>query len=182
MQVHTTHIPDVLILEPKIFGDDRGFFLESWNQKTLKDQLGIDEVFVQDNHSKSSKGVLRGLHYQLEQPQGKLVRVVTGRVLDVVVDIRKSSPTFGQYFSIELNDQNHLQLWVPPGMAHGFVVLSDTADFMYKTTDYYAPQYEQSILWNDIDLNIDWKLNDIIPSLSNKDENGISFAHAEYFK
>jgi dTDP-4-dehydrorhamnose 3,5-epimerase len=182
MKVHTTHIPDVLILEPKIFGDDRGFFLESWNQKTLKDQLGIDEVFVQDNHSKSSKGVLRGLHYQLERPQGKLVRVVTGRVLDVVVDIRKSSPTFGQYFSIELNDQNHLQLWVPPGMAHGFVVLSDTADFMYKTTDYYAPQYEQSILWNDIDLNIDWKLNDIIPSLSNKDENGISFAHAEYFK
>jgi dTDP-4-dehydrorhamnose 3,5-epimerase len=181
MKVHTTHIPDVLILEPKIFGDDRGFFLESWNQKTLKDQVGIDEVFVQDNHSKSSKGVLRGLHYQLEQPQGKLVRVVTGRVLDVVVDIRKSSPTFGQYFSIELNDQNHLQLWIPPGIAHGFVVLSDTADFMYKTTDYYAPQYERSILWNDIDLNIDWHLGDITPSLSDKDKEGVSFKNAEYY-
>ena len=181
MQVHTTHIPDVLILEPKVFGDERGFFLESWNQKTLKDQSGIDEVFVQDNHSKSSKGVLRGLHYQLEQPQGKLVRVVTGRVLDVVVDIRKSSPTFGQYFSIELNDQNHLQLWVPPGMAHGFVVLSETADFMYKTTDYYAPQYELSILWNDIDLNIDWHLDDITLSLSDKDKNGVSFKNAEYY-
>lgn len=181
MQVHTTHIPDVLILEPKVFGDERGFFLESWNQKTLKDQSGIDEVFVQDNHSKSSKGVLRGLHYQLEQPQGKLVRVVTGRVLDVVVDIRKSSPTFGQYFSIELNDQNHLQLWVPPGMAHGFVVLSETADFMYKTTDYYAPQYERSILWNDIDLNIDWHLDDITLSLSDKDKNGVSFKNAEYY-
>jgi dTDP-4-dehydrorhamnose 3,5-epimerase len=181
MKVHTTHIPDVLILEPKIFGDDRGFFLESWNQKTLKDQVGIDEVFVQDNHSKSSKGVLRGLHYQLEQPQGKLVRVVTGRVLDVVVDIRKSSPTFGQYFSIELNDQNHLQLWMPPGIAHGFVVLSDTADFMYKSTDYYAPQYERSILWNDIDLNIDWHLGDITPSLSDKDKEGVSFKNAEYY-
>ena len=181
MKVHTTHILDVLILEPKIFGDDRGFFLESWNQKTLKDQVGIDEVFVQDNHSKSSKGVLRGLHYQLEQPQGKLVRVVTGRVLDVVVDIRKSSPTFGQYFSIELNDQNHLQLWIPPGIAHGFVVLSDTADFMYKTTDYYAPQYERSILWNDIDLNIDWHLGDITPSLSDKDKEGVSFKNAEYY-
>ena len=181
MQVHTAHIPDVLILEPKIFGDDRGIFLESWNQKTLKDQVGIDEIFVQDNHSKSSKGVLRGLHYQLEQPQGKLVRVVTGRVLDVVVDIRKSSPTFGQYFSIELNDQNHLQLWIPPGIAHGFVVLSDTADFMYKTTDYYAPQYERSILWNDIDLNIDWHLGDITPSLSDKDKGGVNFKNAEYY-
>ena len=136
---------------------------------------------MQDNHSKSSKGVLRGLHYQLEQPQGKLVRVVTGRVLDVVVDIRKSSPTFGQYFSIELNDQNHLQLWIPPGIAHGFVVLSDTADFMYKTTDYYAPQYERSILWNDIDLNIDWHLGDITPSLSDKDKEGVSFKNAEYY-
>jgi dTDP-4-dehydrorhamnose 3,5-epimerase len=181
MQVHATNISDVLILEPKVFGDDRGFFLESWNQKTLKDQAGIDEIFVQDNHSKSSKGVLRGLHYQLEQPQGKLVRVAAGRVLDVVVDIRKSSPTFGQYFSIELNDQNHLQLWIPPGMAHGFVVLSDTADFMYKATDYYAPQYERSILWNDIDLDIDWHLGDIAPSLSDKDKGGVSFKNAEYY-
>jgi len=181
MKVHTTHISDVLILEPKVFGDDRGFFLESWNQKNLREQAGIDEFFVQDNHSKSSKGILRGLHYQLEQPQGKLVRVVTGRVLDVVVDIRKSSPTFGQHFSIELNDQNHLQLWVPPGMAHGFVVLSDTADFMYKTTDYYAPQYERSILWNDIDLNIDWHLGDMTPSLSDKDKEGVSFKSAEYY-
>jgi len=181
MKVHTTHISDVLILEPKVFGDDRGFFLESWNQKNLREQAGIDEFFVQDNHSKSSKGILRGLHYQLEQPQGKLVRVVTGRVLDVVVDIRKSSPTFGQHFSIELNDQNHLQLWVPSGMAHGFVVLSDTADFMYKTTDYYAPQYERSILWNDIDLNIDWHLDGITPSLSDKDKEGVSFKSAEYY-
>ena len=181
MKVHTTHISDVLILEPKVFGDDRGFFLESWNQKNLREQAGIDEFFVQDNHSKSSKGILRGLHYQLEQPQGKLVRVATGRVLDVVVDIRKSSPTFGQHFSIELNDQNHLQLWVPSGMAHGFVVLSDIADFMYKTTDYYAPQYERSILWNDIDLNIDWHLGDITPSLSDKDKEGVSFKNAEYY-
>ena len=181
MKVHTTHISDVLILEPKVFGDDRGFFLESWNQKNLREQAGIDEFFVQDNHSKSSKGILRGLHYQLEQPQGKLVRVATGRVLDVVVDIRKSSPTFGQHFSIELNDQNHLQLWVPSGMAHGFVVLSDTADFMYKTTDYYAPQYERSILWNDIDLNIDWHLDGITPSLSDKDKEGVSFKSAEYY-
>ena len=181
MQVHTTNISDVLILEPKVFGDGRGFFLESWNQKTLKDQAGIDEFFVQDNHSKSSKGILRGLHYQLEQPQGKLVRVATGRVLDVVVDIRKSSPTFGQHFSIELNDQNHLQLWVPSGMAHGFVVLSDIADFMYKTTDYYAPQYERSILWNDVDLNIDWHLDGITPSLSDKDKEGVSFKSAEYY-
>jgi len=181
MKVHTTYISDVLILEPKVFGDDRGFFLESWNQKNLREQAGIDEFFVQDNHSKSSKGILRGLHYQLEQPQGKLVRVATGRVLDVVVDIRKSSPTFGQHFSIELNDQNHLQLWVPSGMAHGFVVLSDTADFMYKTTDYYAPQYERSILWNDIDLNIDWHLDGITPSLSDKDKEGVSFKSAEYY-
>mgnify|MGYP005623286205 CR=1 FL=1 len=181
MKVHTTHISDVLILEPKVFGDDRGFFLESWNQKNLREQAGIDEFFVQDNHSKSSKGILRGLHYQLEQPQGKLVRVATGRVLDVVVDIRKSSPTFGQHFSIELNDQNHLQLWVPSGMAHGFVVLSDIADFMYKTTDYYAPQYERSILWNDVDLNIDWHLDGITPSLSDKDKEGVSFKSAEYY-
>ena len=181
MKVHTTKIPDVLVIEPQVFGDDRGFFLESWNQKSLKDHAGIDEIFVQDNHSKSSKGVLRGLHYQLERPQGKLVRVVTGRILDVVVDIRKLSPTFGQYFSIELNDQNHLQLWMPPGMAHGFVVLSDTADFMYKTTDYYAPQYERSILWNDIDLDIDWHLGDITPSLSDKDKGGVNFKNAEYY-
>ena len=181
MKVHVTNIPDVFVLEPQVFGDDRGFFLESWNQKTLKSQAGIDEIFVQDNHSKSSKGVLRGLHYQLEQPQGKLVRVVTGRVLDVAVDIRRSSPTFGQHFSIELNDQNHFQLWVPPGMAHGFLVLSDTADFMYKATNYYAPQYERSILWNDVDLDIDWKLDDMVPSLSDKDKNGVSFKNAEYY-
>ena len=181
MQVHTTKIQDVLVIEPQVFGDSRGFFLESWNQKSLKNDAGIDEIFVQDNHSKSSKGVLRGLHYQLERPQGKLVRVVTGSVLDVVVDIRKSSPTFGQYFSIELNDQNNLQLWVPSGMAHGFLVLSETADFMYKTTDYYTPQYERTILWNDNDLAIDWRLNDVIPTLSDKDNNGISFKSAEYY-
>jgi dTDP-4-dehydrorhamnose 3,5-epimerase len=181
MKIHTTKIKGVLVIEPKVFSDERGFFLESWNQKSLKDQAGINEIFVQDNHSKSSKGVLRGLHYQLESPQGKLVRVVTGRVLDVVVDIRKSSPTFGQHFSIELNDKNQLQLWISPGMAHGFVVLSETADFMYKTTEYYAQQFERTILWNDDDLAIDWQLDNIKPELSVKDATGVSFKSAEYY-
>mgnify|MGYP000577180615 CR=1 FL=1 len=181
MQVHTTKISGVLILEPKVFGDDRGFFMESWNKKTLKYKAGIDEDFVQDNHSMSSRGVLRGLHYQIQQPQGKLVRVTTGCVLDVVLDIRKSSLTFGEHFSIELTDKNHLQLWVPPGMAHGFVTLSETAEFIYKTTDYYAPQFERSIQWNDSDLDIDWKLSNIEPSLSDKDKDGVRFSDAEYY-
>ena len=181
MQVHTTKISGVLILEPKVFGDDRGFFMESWNKKTLKDKAGIDEDFVQDNHSMSSRGVLRGLHYQIQQPQGKLVRVTRGCVLDVVLDIRKSSLTFGEHFSIELTDKNHLQLWVPPGMAHGFVTLSETAEFIYKTTDYYAPQFERSIQWNDSDLDIDWKLSNIEPSLSDKDKDGVRFSDAEYY-
>ena len=181
MKVYKTKIPDVLILKPKVFGDNRGFFMESWNKKSLKDRAGISEEFVQDNHSMSTKGVLRGLHYQLEQPQGKLVRVVKGSVLDVVLDIRKTSPTFGEHFSIELTDKNHLQLWVPPGMAHGFVTLSEKAEFMYKATDYYAPQYERSILWNDNDLNIDWQLDGLVPSLSDKDKNGMSFKNSEYY-
>jgi len=181
MKIHATKIKDVLIIEPKVFGDERGFFLESWNQQSLKDQANINEIFVQDNHSKSSKGVLRGLHYQLEKPQGKLVRVVAGRVLDVVVDIRKSSPTFGQHFSIELNDKNQLQLWVPPGMAHGFLVLSETADFIYKATEYYAPQFERTILWSDDDLSIDWQLDNLKPELSVKDADGVSFKSAEYY-
>lgn len=181
MQVHTTKISGVLVLEPKVFSDDRGFFIESWNKKTLKDKAGIDEDFVQDNHSMSSKGVLRGLHYQIEQPQGKLVRVTRGCVLDVVLDIRKSSPTFGEHFSIELTGKNHLQLWVPPGMAHGFVTLSETAEFIYKTTDYYAPQFERSIQWDDSDLDIDWKLGGMTPSLSDKDKDGVRFSHAEYY-
>ena len=159
MKVHTTHIPDVLILEPKIFGDDRGIFLESWNQKTLKDQVGIDEVFVQDNHSKSSKGVLRGLHYQLPPySQIKLVRVIEGSVLDVIVDLRKSSSTFGKHLSFILSSQNKHQLLVPHGFAHGYVVLSDSAIFSYKVDNYYSPQYERGISFDDKSLAIDWHL------------------------
>ena len=175
-------IPGVLLVEPTIHGDSRGYFVETFRQDLFEEALGYKINFVQDNESKSMKGVLRGLHYQLEQPQGKLVRVTRGRVLDVALDIRKSSPTFGEYFSIELTDINHLQLWVPPGMAHGFITLSETAEFMYKTTDYYAPEHERSILWNDNDLNIDWQLGGITPSLSDKDKNGISFKSAEYFE
>jgi len=181
MQVHTTTIPGVLILEPKVFEDGRGFFMESWNKKTLKEKAGICEEFVQDNHSMSSKGVLRGLHYQIGRPQGKLARVTKGRVLDVVLDIRKSSPTFGKHFSIELTDENRLQLWIPAGMAHGFLTLSETAEFMYKTTDYYDPQVERSIRWNDSDLRIDWQLGNMTPILSDKDKNGTKFSLSEYY-
>ena len=171
-------IPEVVLIEPKVFGDARGFFFESFNQKAFNEATGTNHHFVQDNHSRSAKGVLRGLHYQIQQPQGKLVRVVRGAVFDVAVDIRKSSPTFGRWVGAELSEDNQHQLWVPPGFAHGFLVLSDLADFLYKTTDYYAPQYERSILWNDSDLNIDWPIGE--PILSNKDRQGLKFNSADF--
>ena len=149
-------IPDVLLIEPKVFGDARGFFFESFNQKAFNEATDTNYQFVQDNHSRSSRGVLRGLHYQIQQPQGKLVRVARGAVFDVAVDIRRSSPTFGQWVGVELTEDNQHQLWVPPGFAHGFVVLSESADFLYKTTDYYAPQHERSIAWNDPSIGISW--------------------------
>ena len=178
MNVIRTAIPEVVIIEPKVFGDARGFFFESFNQKAFNEATGTNHQFVQDNHSRSAKGVLRGLHYQIQQPQGKLVRVVRGAVFDVAVDIRKSSPTFGRWVGAELSEDNQHQLWVPPGFAHGFLVLSDLADFLYKTTDYYAPQYERSILWNDSDLNIDWPIGE--PILSNKDRQGLKFNSADF--
>ncbi len=173
-------VPDVLIIEPKVFGDQRGFFFESFNQEAFNHVTGLNANFVQDNHSRSAKGVLRGLHYQIQQPQGKLVRVASGEVLDVVVDIRRSSPTFGKSVSVLLTGENHKQLWMPPGFAHGFVVLSETADFLYKTTDYYAPAFERCILWNDPALGIDWQLAEQ-PKLSGKDALGVLLSQAEVF-
>jgi dTDP-4-dehydrorhamnose 3,5-epimerase len=175
-----TAIPDVLILEPKVFGDSRGFFFESFNAKDFANVTGLDVEFVQDNHSRSAKGVLRGLHYQLQQAQGKLVRVTQGTVFDVAVDIRKSSPTFGKWVGCELSDTNHRQFWVPAGFAHGFVVISESADFLYKTTDYYAPAYERCIAWHDPSIGIIWP-EGIEPLLSAKDQQGISLQHAEVF-
>lgn len=180
MQVTQTAIPEVLILEPKVFGDSRGFFMESFNARTFRELTGLDVSFVQDNHSRSSHGVLRGLHYQLLQPQGKLVRVVRGRVFDVAVDARRSSPTFGQWVGTELSEENNRQFWVPPGFAHGFVVLSESADFLYKTTDYYAPQHERCIAWNDPAIGIDWQF-DGVPQLSAKDREGKLLVEAEVF-
>jgi dTDP-4-dehydrorhamnose 3,5-epimerase len=174
-------IPDVLLIEPKVFGDSRGFFLESFNQKAFDEATGTNHQFVQDNHSRSSKGVLRGLHYQIQQPQGKLVRVVQGAVFDVAVDIRKSSPTFGQWVGEVLSEENHCQLWVPPGFAHGFFVLSESAEFLYKTTDYYAPQFERCISWNDPDIAIVWPALQQAPTLSVKDQQGLQLSHAEVF-
>ena len=156
MQATRLSIPEVVLIEPKVFGDARGFFFESFNQKAFNEATGTNHQFVQDNHSRSSRGVLRGLHYQIQQPQGKLVRVARGAVFDVAVDIRRSSPTFGQWVGAELTEDNQHQLWVPPGFAHGFVVLSESADFLYKTTDYYAPQHERSIAWNDPSIGISW--------------------------
>ena len=173
-------IPDVVLIEPKVFGDARGFFFESFNQKAFNEATGTNHVFVQDNHSRSSQGVLRGLHYQIQQPQGKLVRVARGRVWDVAVDIRKSSPTFGQWVGAELSEDNQHQLWVPPGFAHGFVVLSESADFLYKTTDYYAPEHERCIAWNDPQLAIAWPIAGA-PSLSAKDAQGLLLKSAEKF-
>ena len=179
MQATRLAIPDVVLIEPKVFGDARGFFFESFNQRAFNEATGTNHHFVQDNHSRSTKGVLRGLHYQIQQPQGKLVRVVQGAVFDVAVDIRKSSATFGQWVGVELSAENHRQLWVPPGFAHGFVVLSDTADFLYKTTDYYAPQYERCIAWNDPTLAIAWPDLGMRPTLSAKDGAGKLLQQAE---
>jgi len=176
-----TAIPDVLVIEPKVFGDARGFFFESFNQNAFDATLGKHVDFVQDNHSRSVKGVLRGLHYQVQQPQGKLVRVVRGAVFDVAVDIRKTSPTFGKWVGVELSESNHKQLWVPAGFAHGFLVLSDIAEFVYKTTDYYAPAYERAIKWNDADLGIAWPATGGEPQLSEKDKAGSDFVHAQIF-
>ncbi|MGX5662548.1 dTDP-4-dehydrorhamnose 3,5-epimerase [Diaphorobacter sp.] len=173
-------IPEVVLIEPQVFGDARGFFFESFNQKTFNEATGTDHPFVQDNHSRSSQGVLRGLHYQIQQPQGKLVRVARGKVWDVAVDIRKSSPTFGQWVGAELSEDNQHQLWVPPGFAHGFVVLSESADFLYKTTDYYAPEHERCIAWNDPQLGIRWPYEGE-PRLSAKDAQGLALAAAEVF-
>ena len=177
MRATPTAIPDVLVIEPKVFGDDRGFFYESYNEKAFHEATGLDVRFVQDNHSKSARNVLRGLHYQVQQAQGKLVRVVQGEVFDVAVDIRKDSKTYGQWVGEILSADNKKQLWIPPGLAHGFVVLSETAEFLYKTTDYYAPAHERCIAWNDPDLAIAWPI-DGMPSLSAKDAAGIAFREA----
>lgn len=180
MQISRTSIPEVLILEPKVFGDDRGFFFESYNQSVFNDFVEEEVFFVQDNHSRSVKNVLRGLHYQIQQPQGKLVRVVSGEVYDVAVDIRSDSPTFGKWVGVYLSAENKRQLWVPQGFAHGFVVTSDHAEFLYKTTDYWAPAYERSILWNDPSIGIEWPLQGM-PVLSEKDKKAKLLADAEVF-
>lgn len=180
MKITPLAIPDVVLIEPKVFGDDRGFFFESFNQAKFEAAIGRQVAFVQDNHSRSVKNVLRGLHYQIQQPQGKLVRVVQGEVFDVAVDIRKSSPTFGQWVGGILSAENKRQMWVPEGFAHGFVVLSDTAEFLYKTTDYYAPEHERSVAWNDPAIAIQWPI-DGEPVLSAKDQQGKSLAVAEHF-
>lgn len=181
MHIQTTSIPDVLIIEPKVFGDERGFFYESFNERRFTELTGVATKFVQDNHSKSAKNVLRGLHYQIQQPQGKLVRVVAGEVFDVAVDIRKSSSTFGQWVGVTLSADNKRQLWIPPGFAHGFVVTSDSAEFLYKTTDYWAPEFERSILWNDPAIGISWPMENE-PQLSVKDKVGALLANAEVFE
>ena len=180
MIVTPTAISDVIILEPKVFGDSRGFFYESYNKQIFNHAIGQNVQFVQDNHSRSEKGVLRGLHYQIEQPQGKLVWVARGAVFDVAVDIRKSSPTFGQWVGVELSEDNHHQLWVPAGFAHGFLVLSNSADFLYKVTDYYAPEFECCIAWNDPDIGIEWPIEDL-PVLSSKDKAGSKLNNSEFF-
>jgi len=181
MQKVTTPIDGVLLLEPKVFGDARGFFFESFNARRFEELAGVHPAFVQDNHSRSARGVLRGLHYQIRQPQGKLVRVVAGEVFDVAVDLRRSSSTFGQWFGHRLSAENKLQLWIPAGFAHGFVVLSESADFLYKTTDYWAPEHERCIAWNDPDLAIDWPLAGTPPLVSAKDAQGVPFRDAEVF-
>ena len=180
MNIIATEIPDVLIIEPRIFGDDRGFFYESYNEKAFTEKTGVKLNFVQDNHSRSTQNVLRGLHYQIQQAQGKLVRVISGEVFDVAVDLRKSSPTFGQWIGCLISAANKRQIWVPPGFAHGFVVVSESAEFLYKTTDYYAPQYERTLLWNDPDLAIDWPLSGE-PILSAKDQAGQPLKTAEVY-
>ena len=178
MRVIRTEIPDVLIVEPKVFGDERGFFFESYNKNTFREATGLDVEFVQDNHSRSRRGVLRGLHYQLRQAQGKIVRVIAGEVFDVALDIRRGSPTFGKAVSFQLDAASKRMAWIPPGFAHGFLVVSDEADVLYKTTDYYAPQHERTILWNDPALGIRWPLQGE-PILADKDRRGTPLQHAE---
>ncbi|HUG21242.1 dTDP-4-dehydrorhamnose 3,5-epimerase [Piscinibacter sp.] len=183
MKVTPTQLPEVLILEPKVFGDERGFFMESYNQRAFDEAVGYEVKFVQDNHSRSARGVLRGLHYQLPpHAQGKLVRVTAGAVFDVAVDMRRSSPRFGQWAGVELSAENHRQFWIPPGFAHGFLVLSESADFLYKTTDYYAAQTEGAVLWDDPTLGIAWPLAGMAPLLSTKDATASSFADALRFE
>jgi dTDP-4-dehydrorhamnose 3,5-epimerase len=180
MKVIPTQLPEVLIIEPKVFGDSRGFFFESFNQRAFAQATGLEVNFVQDNHSRGSRGVLRGLHYQIRQPQGKLVRVVRGSAFDVAVDLRRSSPNFGRWVGFELSEDKHQQAWIPPGFAHGFVVTSDSADFLYKTTDYYTPEHERCIAWNDPALGIEWPLK-TEPQLSSKDKLGLTLGQAEVF-
>jgi dTDP-4-dehydrorhamnose 3,5-epimerase len=182
MKIIPATIPEVLVIEPKVFGDARGFFLESFNQRIFNQITGLDVQFVQDNHSHSQQGVLRGLHYQIQQPQGKLVQVIRGAVFDVAVDIRRSSPTFGQWVGVTLTEANHHQLWIPPGFAHGFYVLSEYADFLYKTTDYYAPEFERCIAWNDKGIGIQWPfIGTMQPVISDKDRRGVALADAQVF-
>jgi dTDP-4-dehydrorhamnose 3,5-epimerase len=178
--VEKTALPEVLILEPKVFGDDRGFFFESFNQRDFQKVTGLDVTFVQDNHSRSSQGVLRGLHYQIQHPQGKLVRVTHGSVFDVAVDMRRSSPNFGKWIGVELSAENKRQLWVPAGFAHGFLVTSESAEFLYKTTDYWYPEHERSLLWNDEAVGIKWPLNSL-PKLAAKDMAGLPLSEASTF-
>lgn len=180
MQVTPTALPEVLLIEPKVFGDSRGFFFESFNRVAFREKTGLDVDFVQDNHSKSARGVLRGLHYQIQHPQGKLVRCTAGEVFDVVVDLRKSSPRFGQHMTALLSAENKRMLWVPPGFAHGFLVTSDSAEFLYKVTDYWYPEHERTLLWNDLALGIDWPLSGE-PVLSKKDIEGVPLANADTF-
>jgi dTDP-4-dehydrorhamnose 3,5-epimerase len=180
MKVQSTAIPEVLIIEPEVYGDDRGFFFESFNARAFEQATGFKPEFVQDNHSKSAKNVLRGMHYQIKQPQGKLVRVVQGEVFDVAVDLRRSQKTFGQWVGVHLTAENKKQLWIPEGFAHGFVVLSETAEFLYKTTDYYAPKYERSLLWSDPALGINWPITEE-PKLTTKDAVAQLLADAEAF-
>ncbi|MEJ2630550.1 MAG: dTDP-4-dehydrorhamnose 3,5-epimerase [Acidihalobacter sp.] len=181
MRFMPTAIPDVVVVEPDVFGDARGFFLETWHEAKFREG-GLDAEFVQDNHSRSRQGILRGLHYQIERPQGKLVRVITGRVFDVAVDLRRSSPTFGRWVGEELSEDNHRMLWVPPGFAHGFYVLSESADFVYKCTEFYAPEHERCIRWDDPELGIGWPIpTHAAPLVSEKDARGAAFRDAEYY-
>jgi dTDP-4-dehydrorhamnose 3,5-epimerase len=179
VNVTPTALPEVLVISPRVFGDDRGFFFESWNARTFA-AAGVDATFVQDNHSRSSRGVLRGLHYQIEHAQGKLVRAVTGEVFDVVVDLRKSSPNFGRWVGVTLSADNNKMMWIPAGFAHGFLTMSETADFLYKTTDYWYPQHERTLLWNDPALGIEWPL-DVAPKVAPKDATGTALAKADLY-
>ena len=181
MKVNETDLPGVLVIEPKFFGDERGFFYESWNEREFSRATGLGPRFVQDNHSRSRRGVLRGLHYQLRQPQGKLVRVVHGEVFDVAVDLRRSSPCFGRWVGVSLSESNRRQVWIPPGFGHGFLAVSEFAEVLYKTTGYYAPEYERSLLWSDPRVGVDWPLDGVEPLLSAKDAAGLPLAECEPF-